>query len=329
MKKRDIGLDIFKGFLVFEMMYCHTLQFFGNFGIPSVRIITTFVNLIAFPGFMFSFGYACQLAYFRKNLKEVYKRMFITGLKPLIAFYISGICFRVIVERRSFSWGTISRILILEDSPGWSEFFGSFFFVILLALALFRPIKEIIERKGVFWPITLSLLFTTFIPYEKVTINQLGFLIGSTRFPTFPILQYLPFYLLGMYFSRYEKVFDGKLFLGSIIATAAFLSYTLIYMNMPSRFPPSIFWILGPMFFLYVFYLFSKFLVDKVVPTGGIQLLGKNVLLYTLLSNIFIFTFKRVQGHIFLNPVECLGVTFLITLVVSYLIYIVRRNGKR
>ena len=323
--RRDVSLDTFKGLLVFGMMYCHVLQFFGNSAMPAVRTITTFVNLITFPGLMFSFGYVCQLAYFRKDLKDVYDRMLITGLKPLIAFYISGSCFRVIVDRRSFNWETLSKILILEDIPGWSEFFVSFSLVILVALALFKPLKKLIEKRRVFWLITPSLFFTTLIPYEKVTINQVGLLVGSTRFPTFPVLQHMPFYLLGMYFSRYEKVLDPKLFLGSIIATATSISYSIVYKRMPGRFPPSIMWILSPMLFLYVYYLVSKLLADKEIRTGAIQLLGKNVLLYTLVSNIFIFIFERVQGHVFLGPIGCLGITFLVALVVSYLICIARK----
>jgi len=131
--KRDYSIDYFKGLLVIGMVYTHVLQFFSNNELfPSVVYITQYFNLITFAGFVFSFGYVCQLAYYRKDLRQVFMSMLITGLKILIAFYISGVSFQVFVGDQSLNMKTILPVILLQVIPGWSEFLVSFALIILI-----------------------------------------------------------------------------------------------------------------------------------------------------------------------------------------------------
>jgi hypothetical protein len=331
MPERDGNIDVFKGLLVMGMIYAHVVQFFSDFSIfPVTDILASYANIITFSGFVFSFGYVCHMAYYRNPFKEVYAKMFISSVKTLIAFYISGIYFRIFIDNRSLNWDTIVPILVLEDIPGWSEFLVSFSLFILVGLLLFKVFKILPEKKIIFWVTFVALLFTTFINYEKVAWNQMGLLIGSTHFASFPILQYMPFYLLGIYFARYKiHRFDMKILLGSAIATCIFIVFLMTHnYQLPGRFPPTIYWILSPMLFLYLYFLLSTWLSKHKKYTKFIHTFGENVLFYLLFSNILIFTLKS-KHSLLLNAWESLGLTFIILLMITYFIHIIAKRKER
>ena len=105
---RDFTIDAVKGLLVIGMVYAHVLQFFSpmNFH-PGFRAVSEYANLITFSGFVFCFGYTNQLAYYSKPFSNVYRKMLITALKTLIAFYVSGIAFRLLISDEALDWDTV------------------------------------------------------------------------------------------------------------------------------------------------------------------------------------------------------------------------------
>lgn len=322
-RTRDLSVDYFKGLLVIGMVYTHFLQFFSDESIfASVYYSNQFFNLITFSGFVFCFGYVNQLAYYQKSLQSVYRKMLVTGLKTLVAFYLSGLAFQIYVGNQPLTFETIRPILYLEVIPGWSEFLVSFSLIILLGLVLFKGIIWLSNKPALFWTVCLLLLATTFINYSLVTIPQLGLLVGTSSFPTFPVIQYLPFYLIGVYFAKHGIGFHWKYLLGSLVGTAIFVFY-LVSNNfeLPSRFPPSIYWIVGPALILYLYYLLSKVLGRFEKGLGLLRMMGENVLLYLLLSNIFIFSLDNALGIYFMvGPWKGLFCTFILLLVITYLI---------
>ena len=321
--ERDYSIDIFKGLLVIGMVYCHILQFFSD---PEVytgaqRVIDV-VNIVTFSGFVFSFGYVGQLAYYSKPLKAVYGRMLSTAVKTLIAFYISGTYYRLFLDRKPLTWSTVKPILLLQDIPGWSEFLVSFSLIMLVGLVLFKPLTWLIERKLIFWVVVLLLLMTTYFPYDKVTVNQLGLLIGTRKFASFPVVQYFPYYLIGMYVARYRLGWNWKLFLGSFVSTGIFIAYVTVKHGLPERFPPSLFWILSSSFLVYLYFLVAKVLTLKMKYTKFLTVLGQNVLLYLLMSNMMIFTLKHNQDQLLLSTAEGFGFDVGILLLISFFIRI-------
>ncbi|MDF2646309.1 MAG: hypothetical protein K0Q73_2114 [Paenibacillus sp.] len=326
-KERDYSIDIFKGLLVIGMVYCHILQFFSN---PMVftgaqRVIDV-VNIVTFTGFVFSFGYVGQLAYYNKPFKAVYGRMLSTALKTLIAFYISGTYYRLFLDRKPLTWSTIKPILILQDIPGWSEFLISFSLIMLVGLVLFKPLTWLVERKFKLWVVVLLLLITTYLPYDKVTVNQLGLLIGTRKFASFPVVQYFPYYLIGMYAARYKLGWSWRFFIGSLAASGIFITYVIAKQGLPERFPPSIYWILSSAFLLYVYFLVAKVLVTILKYTSFLRVLGQNVLLYLLLSNIMIFTLKHNQEQLLLSALEGFCFDIGLLLLISFFIRITIRT---
>src|SRR5690606_40928548 len=100
---------------------------------------------------------------------SVWKKMLITGLKTLIAFYISGLAFQVFIGNQPLSLETMMPIIFLQVIPGWSEFLVSFSLIILLGLAAFKLFTYLTERPALFWSISLLILATTWIDYSQVS----------------------------------------------------------------------------------------------------------------------------------------------------------------
>ena len=328
---RDHSVDYFKGLLVIGMVYTHVLQFFSDESIfPAIQYSTQFFNLITFSGFVFCFGYVCQIAYYCKPFQIVYKKMFLTGLKTLMAFYLSGLAFQVYVGNQPLNMETIIPILLLEVIPGWSEFLVSFSLIILVGLALFHVFVWMSNRPRLFWMICFLLLLTTWLDYDAVTIPQLGLFVGTTSFPTFPVVQYLPFYLIGLYFAKHRIGFQWNHLFVSSVGTILFLYYLLSRdMQLPERFPPNIYWVVGPTLILYGYYMFSKVLDRWGKGLGFLRMMGENVLVYLLLSNLFIFSLDSSLSLFFLGPWEGLFFSFILLFVISYLIKLTNRGPSR
>lgn len=326
---REHTIDVFKGLLVVAMVLGHVLQFFTDFWrIPAAEALIEVANVLAFPGFVFAFGYVVHLAYLDAWRPGTLRRVLWTAARILIAFYISGFAFRVFVSARAPDLDTFLPILSLFDIPGWSEFLVSFSLFVLLA-ALLRPaIAWLLERRLAFWLVFVALLATTFVPYERVQMPQLGLLIGTTEFPTFPVLQYLPYFLVGMYFHRYRVWFAPTPFVGALIATATAIAYALSIDALPGRFPPTLAWIALPMGLLYVLLLFARALPGRLAPVRWLGGIGANVLTYLLLSNLAIFALSATSRGMRLDVVGALTLAALLLAFIAFVIGLSRRAAR-
>lgn len=289
-KERDRSIDMLKTLLVIGMILGHCIQLIGN-PISITTAISTGVNLITFSGFLFCFGYAVSIAYLGKSKDYVKNKIIKNCFELLIAYYISGISYELFVTKE-LSLIKLIRILILSDIPGYSEFLVAFFVLNLLTLIFFNQIVKILNSKKLIIIIIIISLVSTFIPYKYILINQLGLILGSTKFACFPILQYSSYYILGMYFQRNCIKFDKKYLILSVGCTSLFIVYGIINKGFPSRFPPSIFWVLGGLGILYIYYIFSEVISNKISKNNKLYFIGENTLYFLLISNIFLFILK-------------------------------------
>lgn len=325
MKTRDQVPDFVKGLLVVGMVLCHVYQFFVPLDLhQGANYVTWYVNAVTFSGFVACFGYTNNLIYYSKEWKGVRKKMLIGAGKMVLAFYISGIAFRVFVSNQPIKWEMISKIIRLRDIPGWSEFILSFAFLLLLGNVGFRFFVYMKEHKYLHLLLAILLLITTALPYERINENIVGVLIGTRSFAAFPILQYLPYYLLGMYVQEHGIGFRWKAFIVSLLASMYGFSYLLLHDgNLPERFPPSLEWILLPALAIYLYYLVARW-ISSLTPRGiaPILELGKNSMFYLLISNILIFAASGTKAFLPLSPIEGILVTgilfFAMTLLKSY-----------
>ena len=285
MKNRNIPIDFFKGILVVMMILAHSLQFFVNLNASVVASkISDYVNLTTFSGFVFAFGYVSYHAYLKKDFLAASKRLFINMLKLLFAFYISSFAFVVLIRNPFFSTDIVLDVLLVRWLAGYSEFLFSFVCLMVLCTVLF-PLLKRLNSTGALIIIAVSLI-ATFIPYRDVN-PILGSFIGGTNFAYFSVVQYFGFFVIGIMFASKEIVFDKKALIIGLAATSVFLVYTHVF-GLPSRFPVSAIWIIGPAGFLYIYYLLANYMPISA-KTEVLANIGSKSLYYLVFSNILIF----------------------------------------
>ena len=108
MIKRDKSIDILKGFLAISMIIAHIIQFFPLNQLTN--IISNYINLTAFSGFMFSFGYTSYFTYNKENDKMKYNKKILKNFCKIIIFYL--IC-------------AISYIYLINNNLTWKELLNS------------------------------------------------------------------------------------------------------------------------------------------------------------------------------------------------------------
>lgn len=258
---RDYTIDYEKGIVVALMVFCHVMQFFGNEALyPEQYWITQSICVLAFPLFLFTFGRSVYIAYYTKPFFTVVPRMLKSALRCYCSFCISGIFCQVFINNAPFNLSTIWDILVLNTIPSMSEFLISFALFAVLALVAFPIFKWLLSHKTVFWCVTLLCGCSVFIPYNNITDPRLGLLIGTTAFSAFPLLQYMPFFLLGMYVAAHSMQRKWIWLLVSGVLTAIAVGHILAYHLLPTRFPPSLMWLLLSIFGVIALDIFSSML---------------------------------------------------------------------
>lgn len=323
--QRDNAIDAMKGLLTLLMILAHVIQFF----LSSHKItdfISNYVNLTTFSGFMFCFGYVCYLAYIRKGVRR--SRILLGSVKALSAYLISGAGFCVLVAEDP---GRILRMLTFSDMPGYSEFLLSFTLLYMLVF-LFLPQLKIVMESGIltFLGVGASLGFTL-LPYQDVDNTLLGSLIGSTEFCTFPVLAYAAFFLLGGWLANHRGSAGSMAFLLiSWMGTGCFLLYILRSGQMPLRFPPSIWWILGGAGIVAIYdFLVRKIQVCVLFPF--LAFVGEKTLFFLVVSNLTIFLARRIMDVFHLqawNRWFCMG-TYIVALLIPIFILRLGEHGKK
>ncbi len=320
-RKRDNSIDIMKGIMVFLMILCHVLMFFPEVLDTGEMLIDTpftiFVGLTSFSGFMFCLGFVFPIAY--SNKEDAEKRMFIGFIKTLLAFYVSGTVSLLLLQNAKFV--NIIDLILIRNIPGFSEFIISFAFVFLVNIFLFKPIKKLCRSKIKFSIIAvLCLLFTGF-NYSTVTSDFFGVFLGSNRFNCFPIVQYGFYFLLGFYLSENNIVFDIKLFFISLFSSLLLLLHVAKFGYLPSRFPPSLSWVLGSFFTVYCYFLLCKVIRKFTI----LELAGKHSLAFLLISNIILFILNKLIGEPPFNRIIFNIILFALIMGVCYLYIYLRK----
>ena len=297
-KKRDIGLDVFKGILVLFMIGTHIIKFFSVKGSPHI-LLTEFGkigDLICFSGFIFAYGYSNSIAYFKKEKKDVAKSYFKNFLRLTCVFYVSGIAYRIICSCWPLS--CIPKILLFCDFPAYSEYIASYALLTLLVYFFFNPIKRILDKPlAVLITVLISLSFCAF-PYQLVNFAPLSLLVGSSQFGAFPVIQYFCLFILGAYAQKVRLDWNFKVFLACLGASAPFYIKTIILKQEQAnlRFPvPTAVWITGSFALLYILFLASRHLLsNKGILTTVLSRFGSDIPAALLTSNLALFIFTYV-----------------------------------
>jgi hypothetical protein len=312
--ERERSVSYFKAILVIGMVLSHAFALLATGRSVPLALASSYVNLVTFPGFVFAFGYVYERAYLARQVSR--QRILRSALKLLFAFVLSGMLFRALVSGGPLTARGVVSILLLSDVPGYSEFLASFF-ALALVFGLWPSAFDWLLRRPVALGLTAAAcLACTFVPYELIAANQLGVLIGTTRTPCFPVVQYLPWFFAGLAISRYRIGWSPWLLTACAGCTAAFVAFSVATRTLPLRFPPSLLWIIGPALFVYVYYLSSRVLASRVY-SRTLDGIGENTLYYLVASNAILFA---LAGRIKVTAPESVALGLAVLIGIHFLL---------
>ena len=288
------AIDYEKGVITALMVFCHVLQFFGRPDSYPVQYgLMSGINAMAFSLFVFAYGRSVAASWSALKWRQGLLRALRSALRAYIAYVISGSAYLILCGGDKFAITTIRRVACLRAIPGWSEFLAAFAVMGVLVGVALPLLTRLVDRP---WPLLgacAACLACTYLPVGSVRPGLLGLLIGSWRFACFPVLQYLPFLLAGMYVQRHGL---NRVFIALAAAASAVGIFWWVRFGEPNRFPPSLMWLLTP--WLGIVLLDAgcgalSRLTERSRAAGyalrPIGFMGANSLFYLLATNLCIF----------------------------------------
>lgn len=300
--KRDRAIDYEKGVIVLLMVWDHVLAYFGNSGAhPEQSAIMMAICSMAFSTFVFAYGRSVFLAYYSRDFKTAAPRMLGSAARSYLAFCISGIANNVLCQGKDFSRNVVKKVVLLKDIPSMSEFLVAFAILAVVALALYVPMKKLLEHRRAFCTAAALLLLSTFIPYDQIMNVRLGLLIGSKRFYLFPVLQYFPLFMAGLYVGKYGMNKKLAWFGLATALTSVSTIYTAVH-GQPERFPPTLLWIIMPSLGIVLLDRLAQQLSrwTDAKPWAAklmspVENMGRNSLYYLVTSNLLLFAMVNMN----------------------------------
>jgi hypothetical protein len=285
-KSRFIQIDYMKGILNIGMIFAHTVQFFSKKN--DFYLISELMNLVCFSGFLFCFGFASWSSYFSKaNIP--YRSHITVILKCYLAYIISGVSYCILVSKELLNSTLVYKVISLENVPGYSEFLIAFVLFALLGLLFSEFINLLTKNIMLILTTSIACLLISLILTDIKLDNRLELFIGGRGKSYFPVLQYTPLYLLGIYFSRYSTKPSNALNFLALVIISIFLYFKIARIDIV-RFPPSAAWILFSTAAVYLCFSLSNWLSKHLLLLSVVLNMGKNVLFYLIITNIILFT---------------------------------------
>jgi uncharacterized membrane protein len=312
MTHRSEAIDIMKGILVIGMLYSHVTVFYGTTSFGAT-ILKTSVNAVSFSGFLFCFGYAFYAAYLQREHAKTRRKIFLGSLHMYGAFVLSSYTYSMFRDK-VYGWERFFDILTLHYIPLYCEFLLTFGLLYLISPFLLRAYRWCTATFGRLVGTSLLCLIPTFfpLPYPHTV---LGILWGVHGVSLFPLLPYVPFFLGGIAVARGMAINRWHIWLFCFAATGLAIGYGLQTQSIPGRFPPTIWWLMGPALPISIYLSLSQRLAaSRNLITAWFANIGANVLFYLVMSNIALFAFTRAKYGF------SLGGTFLVTLALLLVI---------
>ena len=320
-----------KGALVIGMVLAHSLQLLSK---PKgiFAYFSTTINLITFSGFFLCFGYVFYLAYLSKPFEQVGGKIAKTAGKSLLAYYLSGFSSFLMLYPRfmhkpyPLSFEELYQLVTFTKAAWVSEFLLTFFVITLLVLVFFKGFQYLANSPKAMLGLGVACLLTAiFLPPNLVVIRPLALLVGTKGEYLFPIVQYLPIFLVGLYFAKYKVVWHPMILILSGLGTILLMGYYVRNRVMPPEFVPSIFWLVGSYGILYAYLLAAKWLERQSYTIEWLLSVGRNTLFYLLVSNFILFA---LGTHIQTAPWMAFLVGITILLSIGFLISLLTPASK-
>ncbi|KQV05353.1 hypothetical protein [Devosia sp. Root105] len=309
---RAADLDLLKTLLVIGMVGAHVVQLITFRARPEAAIFAEYANLVSFPGFLFAFGIGLGLPNPEGRKRSLWRQLR-PSLLLLLAVYASSFAFALLVDRRKLDPQLILDVVSMQRLFGWSEFLATFFMLSLLALVARPALLAIGRNPWLLVVATLACLATTLYTTGAI-VPLLPTLVSHTGFANFPLLCYLPWFLLGIWYGSHPV--RAWHFVPALAVTGYLYWVTLQTGQFPYRFPPTILWIVGPAAILIAYLWLCRFIAARVSIPALLLTPGRHVLSFLVLSNIGFFATRYFMG----KPVRSSLTAALVTVGVLVLL---------
>lgn len=287
-------IDLQKGILTVLMILAHCIQYFSLEQYAAMNIISDYVNLTTFSGFVFTFGFVSYHAYLKnKTYSSAYRKIIRNVLRLTIAYYISAFANYVFFYKKSLDLSSIKNIILLRPMIGYSEFLLSFACMMFLLLVFFRLFQraDLLLLVG---SVVVSVVSCIISPLP-VQNSWLSLFIGCNNI-SYPVFSYLVYFVLGIYIAK--NGIKKHWIVGGIAASAFVVYFIATLFNEPRRWPPSVIFLLGAALFIYIYFVVStKMMTIKwlKIPNYILCSVGENSLFYLLGSNLCLFTLHAID----------------------------------
>ena len=301
-------LDLFKSLLVVGMIATHVLQLLSRQMPPWTDRFAEFINLVTFSGFLLAMGIGLGLA--RSRPRSWWSRL-LPVLMLLVATYVSSFAFALLVDRERLTADLVVDVLTLRRLFGWSEFLATFFMLYVL-IAVARPVLVWVGSR---LPALIAASALCLASCWLVVDQQLPLVatvVGTTQFASFPLLPYLPWFLVGIALGQA----GGKVTVWHVVAAVAgtgWLIWGVVQTGeLPGRFPPTPAWIVGPALALLAYFVLAQVVARRMAVPDWLVVPGRHVLSFLIVSNLAIFALRNLLGRPVANVATWLALTVVI-----------------
>jgi uncharacterized membrane protein len=336
-RKREVFIDIFRGFAVISMIITHiiAITYSGGSGTDqTVYNIGIAGGVLSFTAFLFVSGIGSYFSINREDNSFTRTKGFSRIVKILFIYYfLATLSIFVNTTLYSFpptaTWGeNLLATIFFLIIPEFTEFLiplilfsiSIIFFKKFYRFLLSNPLAGIVLMVGSYALGTIVLNINLASP----ELNTLKAIFGGHNFETgqlhtFPVLQYFPIFLFGIYFGRFisENISKSRRIKISFIWLICFgaLSFAAItsfrYFNLQllnplpdaGRFPPSISFIflsLAAAFTVFVLLLLAYKFIPRILKVF-LHYLGTNALEMMLFHTTILFAYKYFTTNL-TNP---------------------------
>lgn len=323
MQQRSFYIDLMKGLLTLGMVFAHVIQLLGDGQSIILEAFSIMTNLVSFSGFIFCFGFAAWVAYLSKqNIPKASVAK--TSFKCYLAFLISGFAFRVLYNAKEPSLNLALNIALLRDIPGYSEFLLTFAMVVLVA-AICKTIIRLASNNinNLFLACSICIA-CTFLPSDHIHDPIVGQFIGGQNFAFFPVVQYFPLFLFGVFVARQnQSTISISVSVVSLVLVGIFIYLNVLNVHI-SRFPPSGIWVICSAGMVYIYLITAKLIMIKGarVFCSYLNVVGQNVLFYLIISNLVLFVAQSFIGNSKLNAGQVISFYCFLMMFIFFLQYI-------
>lgn len=345
-KPRFYILDLVRGLAVFLMLLAHSVYFFHTRDNHFLLSLETIGNTFCFVAFLIVSGATTYVSYLSRpddesSRKRLNKRILILLVSYyLIAlFVVSG---DIISANGLDKLKVIFEVLLLRNLPSYTEYIIPFIvypWLISLAKVFFAKNSQKFYII-LFWSVIFYLfgMLLYHLPLPAYLLPWKALLAGSDGYYRFPILQYSPVYLLGLYWGsgllNRQSLKAKSRFVLNISAIALGLMLLIFYLGhfmgwdwtvLTKRWPPTVFFLLLSATLTFVFaYLFyaSRRLNQVPILRDFLLIIGQNAFAF-FWAHIFLLTAYKMIGGMQVGSVFVFTVMFIVFWLLCFALAIV------